>query len=109
MLEMAKFRFHLAWVADSSGSVGKAFDNACFDPRMAVGSEVQVAVGVRRFFVHRCGEAIVSPLDEYVQEWEFAFFFRFHGELDAWCEGVEVGEKVVERIAAMWPGVIHVA
>ena len=44
----------MARVAYAFGSVCKAFDNACFDPRMVVGSEVEVAVCMCCFSVH-CG------------------------------------------------------
>ena len=96
-MKMAEFGLHLAWMANCSGSMSKTFDNAHFNARMVVGSEIQIAVGVCRY------TDVVRPSHPLWTSTSQRGFFCFHGKLDAWGERVEVGEKVVERVAAMWP------
>ena len=41
-LEVLEFRLYKAGTAHTPGSVRQAFDNACFDPWVVIGSEVKV-------------------------------------------------------------------
>jgi hypothetical protein len=56
-----------------------------------MGLGVEVKIGVSGLAVHFMSQrAIRSPVNVQVQEWEVAFTFGFHGELNGLMDSVQV-------------------
>jgi hypothetical protein len=64
--------------------------------RVVVGPGVKVEVGMGSFTVHSMAQRTVgSFVNVYVKEWEVAFTFGLHGELNALVYAVQVVQEVL--------------
>jgi hypothetical protein len=78
-----------------------------------MGLGVEVEIGVSGLAIHFVSKrAVRSSINIQVQEWEVAFTFGFHGELNGLMDAVKMVWEVFQFVRTMVPnnkGVIYVA